>query len=276
MPELPVIGAAMMIADIENHLAFLKEKDRDIEIQDFTKVEVLTGDWKSGCRQALDLLGDFKGRIGIHGPFWGFTIASADPDVRSVIARRLDRGLDACAELGARYMVVHSPFTTWDYNNLPNYPEGFETVVRRTHETLAPTVRRAEELGVALVIENIEDKDPLARVRLAESFNSPAVQVSIDTGHAHYAHGSTGAPPVDYYVHAAGALLRHVHLQDADGYADRHWEIGMGTIRWDAVFTAIAALAGRVEVKPHLMLELRDTSKIEASLAFLQHKGLAQ
>ncbi len=273
MPELPVIGAAMMIADIENHLAFLRgEMDRDIEIQDFTKLEVLTGDLKNVCRQALDVLGDYKGRIGIHGPFWGFTIASADPDVRSIVARRLDQGLDACAELGARYMVVHSPFTTWDYSNLPNYPEGFETVVRRTHETLAPAVRRAEELDVALVIENIEDKDPLARVRLAESFNSPAVQVSIDTGHAHYAHGSTGAPPVDYYVRAAGNRLRHVHLQDADGYADRHWQIGRGAIHWHAVFGALAEL----DVQPHLMLELRDTSQIEASLHWLQQQGLAQ
>lgn len=272
MAELPVIGAAMMIADIENHLPFLKDKDRDIEIQDFTKVAVLNGDWKAACSEALDTLGDFSGRIGIHGPFWGLSIASLDPDVRAVVAHRMDQGLSACAELGARYMVIHSPFTTWDYNNLPNYPNGFENVVGLVHETLTPAVKRAEELGVTLVIENIEDKDPFARVRLAESFSSPAVAVSIDTGHAHYAHGSTGAPPVDYYVHAAGERLRHVHLQDADGHADRHWEIGKGSIHWHAVFGAIASLS----VKPHLMLELRDTSRIEASLQWLQSQGLAQ
>ena len=272
MTALPKIGAAMMIADIENHLSFLKEGDRDIEIQDFTKVDVLNGDWKSVCRQGLDALGDFGGRIGIHGPFWGFTVASPDPDIRAVVARRMDQGLNACAELGACYMVVHSPFTTWDHNNLPNYPAAFETIVARVHETLDPAVRRAEELGVTLVLENIEDRDPQARVRLAESFGSQAVAVSIDTGHAHYAHGSTGAPPVDYYVRAAGNRLRHVHLQDADGYADRHWQIGRGSIHWHAVFGALAEL----DVQPHLMLELRDTSQIEASLHWLQQQGLAQ
>ena len=272
MAELPVIGSAMMIADIQNHLPFLKDRDRDIEIQDFTKVDILNGDWASVCQQALDALGDFKGHIGIHGPFWGFTIASMDPDVRTLVARRMDQGLNACAELGACYMVVHSPFTTWDFNNLPNYPSAFDRVVALTHETLAAAVRHAEELGVTLVLENIEDKDPHARVRLAGSFNSPAVKVSIDTGHAHYAHGSTGAPPVDYYVHAAGGMLRHVHLQDADGYADRHWEIGKGSIPWHAVFSALAAL----DVQPHLMLELRDVSRIEASLAWLQQQGLVQ
>ena len=46
-----------------------------------------------------------------------------------------------------------------------------------------------------LVVANIEDKDPMDRVTLARSFGSPAVKVSVDTGHANYAHGSTGAPP---------------------------------------------------------------------------------
>ncbi|MBR7518030.1 TIM barrel protein, partial [Mycobacterium tuberculosis] len=92
-----------------------------------------------------------------------------------------------------------------------------------THATLAPVVARAAETGVELVIENIEDKDPTDRVTLARTFDSPAVRVSLDTGHAHYAHGSTGAPPVDQYVTAAGNMLTHVHIQDADGYADRHW-----------------------------------------------------
>lgn len=272
MNDLPVIGAAMMIADIESHINVLREKDRDIEIQDFTMLEALQGDWRGLCRRALETLGGWKGRIGIHGPFWGLSIASPDPDIRAIVAKRMDDALNACAELGAVYMVIHSPFTTWDYNNLPLYPGAFDKVLGYSHDTLRETVRRAETLGVTLVIENIEDKDPNARVRLAESFGSSAVAVSIDTGHAHYAHGTTGAPPVDYYVKAAGNALRHVHLQDADGYADRHWEIGKGTIRWHAVFEAIA----RLDVRPHLMLELRDTSRIEASLAFLKDQGLGQ
>ena len=101
---------------------------------------------------------------------------------------------------------------------------------------------------MTLVIENIEDIDPMARKALAESFGSKAVRLSIDTGHAPYAHISTGAPPVDYFVTAAGEMLHHIHLQDSEGYADRHWALGEGTVRWAAVFRAI----GRLIIKPRL------------------------
>ena len=133
-------------------------------------------------------------------------------------------------------------------------------------------MKRAEAIGVTLVIENIEDIDPRWRVRLAESFDSKQVRVSIDTGHAHYAHGSTGAPPVDYFVVAAGNMLEHVHLQDADGYADRHWVMGEGTIRWASVFRALGALTSN----PRLIIELRDTTRILEAADYLIKAGLAR
>ena len=169
-------------------------------------------------------------------------------------------------------MVIHSPYSTWDHNNLDNNPGARDQVIENVHATIGAAVKRAEDMGVVLVIENIEDKDPAERVRLAESFDSPAVRVSIDTGHANYAHGSTGAPPVDYYVTAAGEMLNHVHLQDTDGYADRHWSLGEGNIRWDAVFRAL----GRLEVAPRLVLELKDKDQIPASMAYLEAEGLGQ
>jgi sugar phosphate isomerase/epimerase len=272
MHKRPLIGAAMMIDDIANHLPFLKERNRDIEIQDFIKAELLDGDRLDAADRALAALGEYHGAIGIHGPFLGLPIASPDPDIRAVVNKRMHQALDAAERLKAAYMVIHSPYTTWDYNNFPVKPENVQNICNFTHDTLANVVTRAEMIGLTLVIENIEDKDPFARVRLAESFDSPAVAVSIDTGHAHYAHGSTGAPPVDYYVQAAGKFLKHVHLQDADGYADRHWQIGHGTICWHSVFAAL----GQLETQPHLMLELRHAARIEASLAYLQAEGLVE
>jgi sugar phosphate isomerase/epimerase len=133
-------------------------------------------------------------------------------------------------------------------------------------------VRRAEALGVTLVIENIEDKDPMDRVTLARSFGSDAVKVSVDTGHANYAHGSTGAPPPDFFIGAAGGLLDHVHIQDTDGYADRHWVPGEGNIRWPTVFAAIAGTGTRAR----LMIEIRDKARIREAADFLARAGLAR
>lgn len=272
MKDLPVIGAAMMISDIDAHRDFLLEKPRPIEVQDFYMPYLLDGEWREAVDTALAKLDGHEGPVGIHGPFLGFGVASSDPAIRAVVRKRMLQGLDVCERLKADLMVIHSPFTTWDHFNLPNNARGEAGVIEFAHETLRDAVRRAEEIGVTLALENIEDADPFIRGRLASSFASPAVAVSIDTGHAHYAHGRFGAPPVDYYVHAAGARLAHVHLQDADGYADRHWPIGEGTILWESVFATLAALPHA----PRLILELKDPAGIPASLRYLTGRGLGQ
>ncbi|MGB0661210.1 MAG: sugar phosphate isomerase/epimerase family protein [Mangrovicoccus sp.] len=268
----PVIGAALTVPELASFRDWLLEKQRDLELQSFVKAEALMGDWQPLVDEAKKQLDGYTGRLGIHGPFWGWTFDTQDPDVIAVVQKRLDQALDVCAALGATQMVVHSPFSTWDYNNFDNVDGAEEATIERCHVTMGAAVKRAEELGLVLVIENIQDIDPNQRLRLAESFNSPAVRLSIDTGHAQYAHGSTGAPPVDYYVKRAGEMLNHIHLQDADGYADRHWAIGEGSIHWHAVFRAVAKL----QVKPKLILELRDKSKIMPSMAYLEREGLGQ
>ena len=272
MTSLPILGAAMTLDEVETHRDWLFEKPRDLELQDFVEAETLGGDWKPLAERARRLLDGHRGRRGIHGPFWGFTIASQDPDVRAVVRKRLGQALDVCETIGATQMVVHSPYTTWSYNNLDNGRGEREKILGYVRDTLGQAVRRAEAMGLTFVLENIEDKDPHIRVALADSFNSAAVAVSIDTGHAYYAHGSTGAPPVDYYVHAAGNRLQHIHLQDADGYADRHWSLGEGTIQWRSVFAALA----RLESRPRLIIEIKDKAKIPASAAYLASLGLVE
>jgi sugar phosphate isomerase/epimerase len=269
---LPIIGAALAIDELSHYRDWLFEKNRDLELQTFHEPEIITGDWKPYAEEATRLLSGFKGRLGIHGPFWGFTIHSKDPDVRRIVAKRMEQGLDVCAAIGATQMVIHSPYSTWDYNNLDNNPTARATVIENAHDTLRAAVSRAEDQGVTLVLENIEDIDPLDRLRLVQSFDSPAFRLSVDTGHAAYAHGSTGGPPVDYFIAAAGTALDHVHLQDADGYADRHWTIGEGEVPWHAVFRAL----GRIEGNPRLILELRDKSGIAASMTYLSERGLGQ
>ncbi|WBU60370.1 sugar phosphate isomerase/epimerase family protein [Paracoccus albus] len=272
MSALPVLGAAMPLSVLETLRDWIIVDQRDLELQDFITADTLNGDWSDKVAHAQRLLDGYAGRLGIHGPFWGLTLANPDPDLRRLTTHRMMQGIEVCEALGATQMVIHSPFTTWSYNNLDNLPDARQEMLDLVHDTLDTVVSRAENANVTMVLENIEDKDPDARCELAASFGSDAVKVSIDTGHAHYAHGSTGAPPVDYFVHRAGNLLEHIHLQDADGYADRHWAIGKGTVIWDAVFAAL----GQLESKPRLILELRDYATILPSAEFLRSRQLAQ
>ena len=266
MSQTQTIGAAVVVETMERLRNWAFERERNIEIQDFFDAAVLDGDWRPLAERYRALLDGHRGRIGLHGPFWGFDVATPDPMVAEVVRTRLGQGLDVCAAVGADQMVIHSPFTTWDAHNLDKDPGARERMIETVLANLAPVVRRAESEGVTLVIENIEDRDPAERHRLAAAFGSAAVRLSIDTGHAQYAHVATGAPPVDYFVTDAGPLLEHVHLQDADGYADRHWAVGEGTIRWAAVMAALAPL----EQRPRLILELRDHGRIVESAERLE------
>ena len=270
--ERPVLGAALTLDSVEQHRDWILERQRDLELQDFLLADVLNGDWRPRAERAKALLDGYTGRLGIHGPFWGLVISNEDPEIQAIVRKRLLQGLEVCEALGATHMVVHSPYTTWDYHNLDDIRTARAELIERTHATLDGVVARAESIGCILVLENIEDKDPHVRVDLARSFDSPAVRVSLDTGHAYYAHHATGAPPVDYYIHAAGPLLEHVHIQDADGYADRHWIPGEGTIRWAEIFRALAVSCDR----PRLLIEVKDQARVPQGAAYLQSLGLAE
>lgn len=274
MTTLPLLGAAMAVAELETLQDFILSENRDLELQDFCHTGALDADWKPAADRAKALLAGYTGRLGIHGPFWGLHIASPDAAIQDVVRKRMLQGLEVCEYLGATQMVIHSPYLTWDYNNLDNTPgrKAYQSVLDHTHATMDAAVRRAEEIGVTMVVENIMDKDPDIRAILAADFNSPAMAVSIDTGHAQWAFGSTGAPPVDYFVRRAGNALQHIHLQDADGYADRHWAIGEGTIRWEAVFRAL----GELTSNPRLILELRNKNDILPSVEWLRARNLAR
>jgi sugar phosphate isomerase/epimerase len=272
MSDLPIVGAAVTLDSFDTLRDVMFEKDRDLELQDFTRPEVLDGDVAPLVDRARAALAGYGGRHGIHGPFWDLPLATWDPQIREVIHARMFKALGICEALGSSHMVVHSPYTAWDHHNIRHYPNAREGIFERFQATMAPMVKRAEEVGTALVLENIEDVDPSFRVELAASLGSDALQISVDTGHAHWAHGAVGAPPVDYFIKAAGDRLQHVHLQDADGYADRHWVLGQGTIRWDAVFEAIAQTGSA----PRLIIEVFAEDGIRKSLAWLQAQGLAQ
>lgn len=272
MSDLPIVGAALNINQFIEMRDVMFAQDRDLELQDFHKPDILDTDFSALVDSAKVALDGYHGRHGIHGPFWDLPLATWDPMIRGVIHDRMFKALRICESLGSTHMVIHSPYLEWDHRNIMHYPNAKEGIFERFRETMMPVVKRAEDVGTTLMLENISDIDPTFRVELAASLTSEALQISVDTGHAHYAHGVCGAPPVDHFIKAAGNALQHVHLQDADGYADRHWALGEGTIRWQSVFRAIEQLSS----KPRLIIEVYGDQSVERSITYLQEYGLAR
>ena len=267
------IGAALMIDTIATHREWLYADSRDLEIQDFLKAETYLNGWQETVDRAKAAIDGFQGRLGIHAPFYGLDIANPDPEMAEVVGRRYLSAVEATAALGARQMVIHSPFDNWHHFNRFNGFGGRDLltmVTENTRTVLAPALALAQSEGVTLVVENIKDITPDIRRAMVERIDSPALALSIDTGHAHIASRASGAPPADVFVRDAGNLLRHVHLQDTDGYADRHWAPGEGQIDWHELFRALADC----ESEPHLVLELRREADIPKGFAHLRDCGL--
>lgn len=110
----------------------------------------------------------------------------------------MDQALDICAAVSGTHVVIHSPFTTRGYNHRGLYPTNTDRMLSAARDTLGAALNRAEDMGVTFVPENIEDVEPSDRALLCEALGWQALELSVDTGHAHYADVSTGAPPVDF------------------------------------------------------------------------------
>ena len=271
MGDLPVVGAQLTVLDLDRHRDWLFEKNRDLELPEFAMADILRSPdvFVSMAREKLD---GWDGRLGIHGPFSGFDLHTGDRDIQAIVQTRMAQALDVCDQLGAVQMVIHSPFDSWDRDNLDMRAKGRENRASAIVKTLKPALKRAEDQGVTLVLENIKDCDPRDRMLVIEAADSPALRLSVDTGHANWAHHIQGAPPADRFIALAGDKLAHVHLQDTDGYADRHWHLGAGNIPWLAVMEAIA----ETKANPHLIVEINDFDRVEESVKHLESLGLAQ
>lgn len=245
-----VIGAQSHIAALTPEVAgWLKEADRPLEIDDFAREFVLDDprDHIAELRRRLD---GFTGPLGIHGPVPTPSFIAGDPDIQAIVLRRFEQALDICARIAATHMVVHSPFLflgrpymTYDNRDV------LKLTVDRAADLIAPVAARAEELGVVLYLENIFDPTPEPMCSLVNLVGSPALRLSLDTGHAAVA--STMAP--DFWVRAMGNRLAHLHVSDSDGQADRHWVPGQGQLAWAGIFRELNALTQDMR----LILEFR-------------------
>lgn len=269
--QLPILGAAMRSDRLPEYADWLKAEQRDLEIQDPAWPEVLDGDWRSVTANIRSMLDGHTGRRGVHAPFVSLTLAAVDARIRAVVQERFKQTLDFCAEIGASHMVVHSPLNFLGTPFIARTGGGEWDAAKVVHDTLDVTLRYAEEVGCTLVMENIYDRDPGLLVGLVKSFESDHLKVSIDTGHA-YINYQQGAPPVDYWLREAGALLAHLHLQDTDGYADRHWVPGDGRIDWWPIFEVL----GKLDHQPRLILELMDQSAIRRAAQWFADRSLAR
>ncbi|MDJ0894753.1 MAG: sugar phosphate isomerase/epimerase [Alphaproteobacteria bacterium] len=176
--------------------------------------------------------------------------------------------LEACAELDARTLVLHT-------GRVPAAdPEHLDSLYARQRETFARMGDVAEGLGVRIAVENVFVEDPnwhtAHPARLAEEL--AAIDHSHITGTLDFSHAfiQTTFESRDFFadVSAFAPQVNHLHVHDsfgapkrmatrfmseslAYGLGDLHLPIGWGAIQWDALLAQCRFRSGTV-----LMIEL--------------------
>jgi sugar phosphate isomerase/epimerase len=163
-----------------------------------------------------------------------------------------------CSSIGGRVVVVHpgqSPrLSVHKKNSLSRYPrfqsENLKKEARaRFKESLADAARCGEELGVIIGLENFSHVGNCIQsnfediVEWVDDIASPALKVTLDTGHANLEGGVKKA------IAVYGSRIAHVHVDDNDGRSSAHGELGSGTIDWHAIAPFLRSFDGMLSIE---------------------------
>lgn len=173
----------------------------------------------------------------LHGPCWDLNAASANRWHRDDVVAHYCRGLEIASAIGARVMTIHSG---WLSDSKLDRSEAWHGAV----DTIGRCVPAAERAGIILAVENVgygptgmfhhpEEWADMARV-----LSSPAVKLTLDTGHAALQGFDLAAA-----ARAAGPLLAHIHLHNNNGQTDDHLPLPEGRLDFAPLVTALRHMA---------------------------------
>lgn len=163
----------------------------------------------------------------LHGPCIATNLA--DPHDNHYLAQ-YKQALEFATKCKASFIVVHT-------NEI--FAGNKRSAQNLVRNRITELVALAQNYPVQLVIENVglRNKNTLLfdwndYFDLIQAF--PTVGALLDTGHAHI--NGWQIPRVIYDL---GPRLKACHLHDNQGQTDAHLPIGLGSISWQSLFTAL-------------------------------------
>ena len=187
--------------------------------------------------QAVSASAKVSRRAGIeiytcHGPFGEeFNLSDSDDDRRREVVETHIAAMRRTALAGIKCMVIHPSVALADPAEAPQRRE-------KLHASLESLLPAAERHGVTLALENMPPKylcDSSEKIlAVLNEFDSPALGVCLDTGHAHIT--EEGAAPT---LEALSERIVTFHLHDNNGSWDQHLQPPYGTIDWKPIVKAI-------------------------------------
>lgn len=155
--------------------------------------------------------------------------ASAFDAVQAGAVAEAENCLRVFGQLGVAVMNLHLDCRVPGHD--PTY------INARNVESIARLLPLADELGITLIVENVEGDTAESLAPVLDAL--PMVGLHLDIGHANIGRGRASATAglLERYGHR----LKHVHLSDNKGRGDDHLAIGAGSIDWRRELKALKA-----------------------------------
>jgi len=216
--------------------------------------------WNERLRVHKVFRDKYPGRLAIHGPFLGIEYAYTDHLMRDAVNQRMEQIFQATRELHANRLVLHTGFKLEIY--LYNY---WDEWVRDTVAYWKEEIKRYEDIGVTVVLENVVEPDPSPMIELHDRIDHRNLKFCLDTGHVNV---WSKLPPA-LWIKRMGNRLAHMHIHDNNGRFDEHLPMGRGNMDFNAVFRAlheiVPDITASLEVmsdKPTIMANLEQMIQV--------------
>ncbi len=210
-------------------------------------------------REARDLsrtLQENRLEITFHGPFMDLSPGGVDRRVKEVTLDRLAKTIELAHFFKPKIIVFHPGYERWKFDG------NIKLWLESSLQTWRPLVKRAEETGLTLAIENVFEETPEPIKNLLDEIDSPHFRFCFDTGH----HNVFSQVPVSVWIEALRSYLSEVHLHDNHKEMDEHLPMGEG--RFD--FNQFFALLSHYKLKPIYTIEPHEEAHLWRGLEALR------
>ncbi len=243
--------------EFERYLEIAKQRGLGIEVQEFSRPELMQGNWQARLDQYKELLQDFQGDLSIHNAFRWIDHLGLDPEISELTRKRYNFIFMIAKELGCKLIVSHFDWNTFVRG--PRLSLWQEGQVRFWEHY----VNIAEKEGFVLVGENTAETRPEIIKPALEGIHSEKFKFALDVGHAHL-HSKVS---IEDWLTTFGRDLVYMHVHNNYKDYDSHSSVLKGTINFDYLFKIL----DRLDIAPTLTTEIYGDGLVE-SIDYLEEK----
>ena len=214
---------------IEDYLHFIKENRINLEIYFSSRtLDTLKSSDVTRLKENLDYNPSFT----VHAPFMDLSPGAVDSKARVVTMERFSHTLAIAEILEPKAIVFHSGYEKW------KYALKIDLWLEKSLLTWKPLVKKAEDMGLKIAIENIFEDEPSNLRILMEAVGSRNFGICFDTGHFNL----FSRIPLEEWLRQLKPYIVELHLHDNHKTSDEHIAIGDGTFDFATLFSTLRGM----------------------------------